>query len=147
MKLIELDLFYAQGFQRPFASGPQLLGPSCGDPATGRPGHSTFGGNDHLLPIPRVAPQRPSDQSLVMSDLPVIGAVHVGSIDEGDSGIERRMYDPDSLLFRRSFLDGEVHATVADRGHLGCVAPEFAAGNHCSPSAVDRKRSSSSRTS
>jgi hypothetical protein len=130
MKLVEIEALGRESTQRALAGSSQLLGPAIRLPAAAGAGEAPLRCNYDLIPVATPAPKGSRDQTLVMAEVPVIKAVDVGSIDEGNPGIERRVDDPYTLVFGRAVLDREVHPAVSNGGNPRSAWPEAPAGDH-----------------
>src|SRR5262249_9026578 len=124
VQLIEIDALDSQRAKRPFTGLAQRCRPSVPFPTAAGTSESAFGAVDDRLAPPGPGGERTSHQALIMTQVTLVEAIDVGSIDEGDPGVERGMDHPDPLLFGGSILEGEVHPAESDGGDGGSPRPE-----------------------
>ena len=110
VKLVEPNLFDCERSQTLLARFAYVLGRSIARPRTARATQSRFRADVNIIAI---ANDR-GDEALVVADVVVVEAVDVGGVDEVHAGVDHRLNDAPSLLFRRTPLNGERHSAEAD---------------------------------
>src|SRR5262245_7547451 len=99
---------------------------SVSDPLASRPSPSALGGDDDARTIAVPAAQRVCNQALFVAGLPITEAVRVGRVEEGDTGVERRMEQLDRTRLVPIGLGRQTHATDSQRSlgsHIFILSP------------------------
>ena len=116
MELIEVDALDTERLPGSVAGAPQMCRAGVALPRTTGADESSLGGDDHLLRSAAPSPERAGDEPFVMPDLPVVKAIRVGGVDEGDAGIEGGVENQAGGGLVGAALDRQGHAAEPDEG-------------------------------
>ena len=75
---------------------------------------SPLRGDDDSRTVASPCSEGGGDESLVVPDVALVQAIRIGSVDQGDAGIEDGGEHAEGLRFGRTPVEGEMHATVTD---------------------------------
>ena len=121
MELVQVDSVHAQRAKRLLAGELEVLGAGVPLPTTLRSGHPALGPDDDGVAIAAPRNQSLGEEPFVVSQVVVVETIDVGGVEEGDSGIHRRVDRLNRGCFVGAPRDGERHSSVAYDGD-GCCS-------------------------
>jgi hypothetical protein len=115
VELVDVDPRDAEGAQAGLAGRRQVAGTAVGDPPAGRPGQPALGGDADSRGVAAPGRERATDQPLVVANLRGVPTVGVGSVQERDARVERRLEDGQGPLLVALGLGRKAHAAHRQR--------------------------------
>src|SRR5215471_15610517 len=91
MKLIQVDALYTERTTARFAPRDKVPRAAVSHPVSLRTCQPTLAGDDNTGAVSIPCGKRLRNQPLVMTDLALMPAVHIGGIEQRHTGVERRL--------------------------------------------------------
>jgi hypothetical protein len=122
--LIQVDALDAECPERTLAGLLQMVRVAIVIPPSPGTRHAALRRYDDVLRGSGPGIESLGKEALVVTDVFVVQAIHVGRVEEGDPRVHHRVDDADAHRFLRTAIGGQGHPAEADGGDVGGTGPQ-----------------------